>query len=53
VNDYWVSNRTLGVGLLVGMIVLGLYVAKLVTRVFDSLHRAEPRTRPNADSSPR
>jgi two-component system sensor histidine kinase RpfC len=41
VNDYWVSNRTLGVGLLVGMIVLGLYVAKLVTRVFDSLHRAE------------
>jgi two-component system sensor histidine kinase RpfC len=41
VNDYWVANRTLGVGLLVGMIVLGLYVSKLVTRVFDSLHRAE------------
>ena len=40
-NDYWVANRTLGVGLLVGMIVLGLYVSKLVTRVFDSLHRAE------------
>ncbi len=40
-NDYWVENRTLGIGLLVGMIVLGLYVAKLVTRVFDSLHRAE------------
>jgi two-component system sensor histidine kinase RpfC len=40
-NDYWVANRTLGIGLLVGMIVLGLYVSKLVTRVFDSLHRAE------------
>src|SRR5713226_50990 len=40
-NDYWVENRTLGIGLLVGMIVLGLYVAKLVTRLFDSVHRAE------------
>ena len=41
VNDYWIENRTIGIGLLVGMIVLSMYVAKLVTRVFDSLHRAE------------
>jgi len=41
VSDYWIENRTMGIGLLVGMIVLSLYVAKLVTRVFDSLHRAE------------
>jgi two-component system sensor histidine kinase RpfC len=41
VNDYWIENRAAGIGLLVGMVVLSLYVAKLVTRVFDSLHRAE------------
>jgi two-component system sensor histidine kinase RpfC len=41
VNDYWIENRTTGIGLLIGMVVLSLYVAKLVTRVFDSLHRAE------------
>jgi two-component system sensor histidine kinase RpfC len=40
-NDYWVQNRTAGVSLLVGMIVLSFYVAKLVTRLFDSLHREE------------
>jgi two-component system sensor histidine kinase RpfC len=40
-NDYWVQNRVLGLCLLVGMIVLSLYVSKLVTRLFDSLHRAE------------
>ncbi|HVQ62214.1 MAG TPA: ATP-binding protein, partial [Burkholderiales bacterium] len=41
VNDYWIENRVLGIGLLVGMIVLSMYVAKLVTRVFDALHHAE------------
>ena len=40
-NDYWVQNRTAGVSLLVGMIVLSFYVGKLVTRLFDSLHREE------------
>ncbi|MGB5080471.1 MAG: ATP-binding protein [Burkholderiales bacterium] len=40
-NEYWVQNRVLGVCLLVGMIVLSLYVSKLVTRLFDSLQRAE------------
>ena len=39
VNDYWVANRPLGIGLLAGMIVLSMYVGKLVKRLFDSLHR--------------
>lgn len=40
-NDYWVHNRVFGIGLLVGMIVLSFYMSKLVTRLFDSLHRVE------------
>src|SRR5712691_11757382 len=40
-DDYWAQNRTLGLVMLIGMIVLSLYVAKLVTRLFDSLHHAE------------
>ena len=40
-NEYWAENRVLGIGLLVGMIALSMYVAKLVTRLSDSLRRAE------------
>jgi len=40
-NDYWIQNRTLGVGLMVGMILLSLFVGKLVARLFDSLRREE------------
>lgn len=40
-NGYWAQNRILGLGLLVGMVVLSVYMGKLVTRLFDSLHRAE------------
>jgi two-component system sensor histidine kinase RpfC len=40
-NDYWIQNRTLGIGLMLGMILLSLFVGKLVTRLFDSLHREE------------
>ncbi|TMG72912.1 MAG: response regulator [Betaproteobacteria bacterium] len=40
-NDYWIQNRTLGIGLMVGMILLSLFVGKLVTRLFDSLHLEE------------
>jgi two-component system sensor histidine kinase RpfC len=40
-NGYWAENRVLAIGLLVGMIALSMYVAKLVTRLSDSLHRAE------------
>jgi len=40
-NDYWEQNRLLGIGLLVGMVILSFYMSKLVTRLFDSLHREE------------
>jgi len=40
-TPYWIQNRILSIGLLVGMIVLSLYVAKLVARLFDSVQRAE------------
>src|SRR5712692_6932384 len=40
-NDYWSRNQVLGIGLLVGMIVLSMYMGKLVMRLFDSLHREE------------
>ncbi len=40
-NEFWVHNRILGLGLLVGMVVLALYAGSLVTRLFDSLRREE------------
>src|SRR5437899_2097491 len=40
-SDYWIQNRVLGIGLMVGMILLSLFVGKLVTRLFDSLRREE------------
>src|SRR5256886_8566518 len=40
-SDYWIENRVLGVGLMVGMILLSLFQGKLVTRLFDSLRREE------------
>lgn len=44
-NEYWIANRSLGIGLMVGMIVLSLFVGKLVTRLFDSLRREEAANR--------
>ncbi len=38
-SDFWVQNRFLGVGLLIGMIILSLYAGRLVTQLFDSLRR--------------
>src|SRR5690242_6952566 len=40
-NDYWAQNRVFGIGLLVGMVVLSLYMGRLVTQLFDSMHRVE------------
>jgi two-component system, sensor histidine kinase RpfC len=40
-NDYWIENRTLGIGLMVGMVFLSLHVGRHVTRLFDSLRREE------------
>jgi two-component system, sensor histidine kinase RpfC len=40
-NDFWLEHRGLGIGLMVGLIVLSLYVRKLVTQLFDAVARAE------------
>src|SRR3954468_3146022 len=40
-SPYWIEHRRLGVGLLVGLLVLSLYVKTLVTRLFDAIARAE------------
>ena len=40
-SPFWIEHRTLGIGLLVGLIALSLYVRRLVTQLFDALARAE------------
>jgi two-component system, sensor histidine kinase RpfC len=40
-SDFWITHRALGIGLMVGLIALSLYVRKLVTQLFDALARAE------------
>ncbi len=41
ISDYWSSNQTLGVGLLMGLLLLPMYVSVLVRRLNDALHKAE------------
>src|SRR5258708_2192765 len=41
VNDFWHAHTTLGVGLLIGMFAVDMYVLTLVRRMFDALARAE------------
>jgi len=41
VNDFWREHRALGVGLLIGMFAVDMYVLTLVRRMFDALARAE------------
>jgi two-component system sensor histidine kinase RpfC len=41
VNDWWRSHPALGIGLLVGMFAVSMYVSSLVRRMFDALARAE------------
>ncbi len=40
-SEFWIVHRTLGIGLMVGLIALSLYVRRLVTQLFDALGRAE------------
>ena len=40
-NDFWREHRGLGIGLLIGMLAVSLYVLSLVRRMFDALARAE------------
>ena len=41
VNDFWRDHSSLGMGLLLAMIAVSLYVLSLVRRMFDALARAE------------
>ena len=41
VNDFWRGHTGLGVGLLIGMFAVDMYVLTLVRRMFDALARAE------------
>ncbi len=45
VSNYWSTHRTLGIGLLIGLIVLPLYVSALVRRLNAALKRAEEASR--------
>jgi len=41
VSDFWQAHLGLGVGLMVGLVALGLYVRSLVTKLFNAIARAE------------
>ena len=41
VNEFWRAHTALGVGLLIGMSAVSLYVLSLVRRMFDAIARAE------------
>ncbi len=41
VNDFWREHTSLGIGLLLGMLAVNIYVLSLVRRMFDALARAE------------
>jgi len=41
VSDFWAAHRGLGLGFMVGLIALGLYVRSLVTKLFSAILRAE------------
>ena len=40
-SSYWSQHETLGVGLLIGLVVLPLYVSRLLRRLNDAVRRAE------------
>ena len=40
-NEFWRAHASVGVGLLIGMFAVSLYVLTLVRRMFDALARAE------------
>jgi len=40
-NDFWAEHQGVGLGLMIGMIALAVYVRSLVTKLFDAIARAE------------
>ncbi|OGA72628.1 MAG: hypothetical protein A3G81_21690 [Betaproteobacteria bacterium RIFCSPLOWO2_12_FULL_65_14] len=45
VNDFWREHPSLGIGLLLGMFAVDMYVLSLVRRMFDAVARAEAANR--------
>ena len=45
VSEYWSTHRSLGIGLLIALIVLPMYVATLVSQLHDALGRAKDASR--------
>ena len=41
ISDYWAQHRALGIGLLIGMILVSLYVLVLIKRLHEAIERAE------------
>src|SRR5207344_1022911 len=41
VNEWWRAHSALGIGMLIGMLAVSMYVLSLVRRMFDALARAE------------
>lgn len=41
VSDFWHAHLSLGIGLMVGLAAVGLYVRSLVTKLFSAIARAE------------
>jgi two-component system sensor histidine kinase RpfC len=44
-SDYWAMHRAIGIGLLIGLVMLPLYVSALVRRLNEALKRAEEASR--------
>lgn len=44
-SAFWTEHRTLGIGLMIGLIAVSLYVRRLVMQLFDALERAEAANR--------
>ncbi len=45
VNSYWREIRTLGIGLLIGIVILPLYLSALISRLNEAMQRAEEANR--------
>jgi len=44
-SDYWAMHRAIGIGLLIGLVMLPLYISALVRRLNDAIKRAEEANR--------
>lgn len=40
-SDHWITNRAIGLGMLIGLVVLPMYMAKLISRLNEALANAK------------